>query len=160
MVAVFQITGLKPAIKALKTLDAKVAKKVLRQSMRKALKPMQQAVKAEAPVRTGALKRAIKVRAGKRKRGQVSVVVAASSKDFTGKTFYASIIEYGSGKHSTRQRTTKKRNRKRKTNFEGHRPNPFMLRGFEKTKNAVRDDAIKLILAGVEKEAAKAAKGA
>src|SRR5690349_7604164 len=56
---------------------------------------MRQAVRATVPVRSGATKAAIKVRAGKRKRGVARINVSISAGDYKGDTFYAAMEEFG-----------------------------------------------------------------
>lgn len=79
-------------------LPRKVRNKVLRQELRKAAKELVAPSKAAVPVRTGKLRKSIKVRAAKKpdvKRGTLGVTVGYSNKDFSGDAFYGSFLEYG-----------------------------------------------------------------
>ncbi len=72
----FYIKGLKEIQRAFEELPKNVARKVIRQNLRKSMKPMQSRVDADAPVgETGSLKEA-KLLAGKKKRGVISMNVA------------------------------------------------------------------------------------
>lgn len=128
------ISGLEPLLKKLKTLEPKIAKKVLRQSLRAGAKIIQTAAKAKAPVKSGQLRKAIKVRAQKRtRRGTIGVNVSVGEKDFAGEVFYGSFIEFGSSKMPAR---------------------PFMKPAFQENKAAALQVIQDGIAAGIE-EAAK-----
>jgi HK97 gp10 family phage protein len=92
---VLTIKGLKEVDRALKKLPGVIAKKVLRQALRKAMKPVRDEVKQDAPVDKGLLKSAVKVKAGKRSRNSVSVVVRIGEGDFKGETYYGALQEFG-----------------------------------------------------------------
>jgi HK97 gp10 family phage protein len=92
----FQVQGMPELLKMLATLEPKLSRKVLRKAIRKAAQPIRDAARAKAPVKTGKLRKSIRLRAAKRlMRGSVGIVVEAGGKDFTGDTFYGSFIEYG-----------------------------------------------------------------
>lgn len=135
------VTGIKGLDKALKALPAKIEKKVLRQAMRKGVKPIQAAAKANVPVRSGTLKKAIKVRAMKRKKDRLGVLVIVGQGDFKGETFYGAMIEYGhfAGKRGTPDRKFVE-------------AKPFMRPAFETNKEAVGKETVRLIREGVENE--------
>lgn len=122
------ITGLRGVNRALKALPPAVAKKVIRQSVRQALKPVRDAVKQEAPVDTGVLIKAIKVRAGKRKKDRISMAVRIGKGDFVGDQYYAAFQEFGTKKIKA---------------------NPFMHRAFEHTAEKAKRDGERLIRDGV-----------
>lgn len=131
----FTIQGLDKATKSLRALPPAVAKKVVRQSMRKALKPVAQAVRQEAPEKSGALKRAIKVRAGKRtSKGVIRLQVRVGAGDFKGDTFYGAFQQFGTKKIPA---------------------NDFMTRGFEATAEGAKDEAERLIVEGLEDQVRK-----
>jgi len=91
-----RLRGAKQLLEALKTLDDKLAKKVYREAMRAAAKPILETAKANAPVVTGALRKSLKIRAIKRTRkGRVGVVISTDKGFFKGETFYGSFIEFG-----------------------------------------------------------------
>lgn len=74
-----KVTGLKSIDRAIGQIEPRLMKKVLRQALRSAMKPVAEQVQANAPVgETGGLKSGITLRAGKRTRkGRISVVVRA-----------------------------------------------------------------------------------
>ena len=110
--AKFTVTGIKSIDAKLKSLEPKVAKKVIRRAGRQALK---QAVlpeaKALAPVGTGQLKKAIKVRSGGRSRKAILMDVQVGQGTFKGDQFYGGFQEWGwqagptkvEGKHYMKQ---------------------------------------------------------
>ncbi len=130
--ATFTITGIKEIDRALKALEPKVAKKVIRQSIRAALKPIRDEIKGEVPLKTGLLRSAIKVRAAKRSRVSIGVVVIIGRGDFKGDTFYGAFQEYGTstmpGKH-------------------------FMRKVFDRESNEARAQIEKGVRDGIEREA-------
>lgn len=128
----FRVEGLEELERTLRELPDKVEKKVVSQALRKGLKPIQKEAKNLAPVLSGQLKKAIKIRAGKRKKGQVSVNVIIGDKDF--QNFYPKFIEYGTSKLPA---------------------NPFMRTAYA-NKKAEAIGIIEIeIAAGIEREAAK-----
>lgn len=62
------VTGHRKIDRKLRGLEPKVAKKVIRQSFRRNMKPVLTEAKALSPVDTGAMRKAMKLRAGKRSR--------------------------------------------------------------------------------------------
>jgi hypothetical protein len=100
--AKFKIEGLTGVTRALAVLPDRVAKKVIRQSIRKALGPVRSAVKAAAPVGTsGQIKKNVKLRSAKvRRKGSISFNVqignaANGGTDYSGKQYYAAFREFG-----------------------------------------------------------------
>lgn len=139
------VTGIKDIDRRLRTLPLRLQKKVIRQAMRSGMKLMAQHVRQLAPVLTGTLRSNVVVRAGfksRTRRGAVTIDARIDANDETkrtsaktGKTvFYPAIVEYG----------VKKR---------GIRPDDFMLRAFRAFGDAVRKLTIRLIRAGIEREA-------
>src|SRR5438045_385111 len=94
----YTITGVKEIDRALRSLPAKIAKKVIRQAMRTALKPVKDEVKLIAPKRSGNLAKSIKLKAGTRSRTKIRLNVSIGDRDFTGKTFYGAMVELGTVK--------------------------------------------------------------
>lgn len=99
-----QTTGFAELDAALGRLDAKVAKSIGRKSLRPAIKPIQKAAKANAPVLTGALRQSIKVRTVKsRNRSRIAVQITTSDKTtkagkrslYIGEQFYGAFVEFG-----------------------------------------------------------------
>lgn len=134
----------------LNALDKKVRLKVVSKALRAGAKVIQQRAKANAPVRTGILKRAITVRAskyiGKRKkqRGEVAINAQIGAGNFKGKTFYGAFQEFG-WKSGWRGQ---KRGRKQ---IEGKH---FMQRAGDQSKSEVLAVILSTLKAGIE-EAAK-----
>jgi HK97 gp10 family phage protein len=100
----FTLTGVKEIQRAYRELPKRFANKVIRQAIRKALKPMAARVKELTPRKTGALAAATKVRARpKRKRGQIALDVMQGEGSFKGNTFYGGFQNFGTkkmtGKH-------------------------------------------------------------
>jgi HK97 gp10 family phage protein len=133
-----KITGVTEIDRALAKLERTEARKVIRSSMREALKIMQERVVSLAPVgvsrvwrgqqhEAGTLKKALKVRAQKvKRRGEIALAVRTAEGDYKGEQFYAAFVEYG-----TKKQTGQK----------------FMERGFEQTQARVRDKTNELIRA-------------
>lgn len=90
-----RIEGGKQLERRLKALPPRVAGQVSRQALRAGAKIVQAAAVADAPVRKGLLKQSIKVRAAKRRRGSVGVVVQTGQGFFRGETFYGAFQELG-----------------------------------------------------------------
>jgi len=87
------ITGLKETIERLEKLDAAVQKKILRKALRAGAKLTLAAAKANAPFKSGDLKRSLKVRAGRSKKGTIRVIMGSGRKWFQGtRQFYGSFI--------------------------------------------------------------------
>jgi HK97 gp10 family phage protein len=130
------ITGDKKLDKALRGLEPRVAKKVIRQAMRRALKPVQAAVKREEPHgETGQLARSPKIRAGKRTRkGVITLFVLIGEKDFPD-GYYGAFKEYGTSKMPA---------------------DPAMRRAYDETAARAKLQAIEEIRAGIDREAAQA----
>lgn len=89
------VTGIPEIDRALKQLPAVVGKKVIRQALRKGAKVIQAEAKRLAPVKTGRLKKEIKVRSGNRSRKRVNVNVLVDGEKFEGGDFYPAYVEYG-----------------------------------------------------------------
>jgi HK97 gp10 family phage protein len=144
------VQGVAEINKALRQLAPKIQKKVLRQSIRKALKPVKAAVEAEAPIgETGQIKANVKIKSGKRQKDTLRLNVVIGAGDFKGDQFYASFVEYG---HHIGSRTLGDA----RAFYEG---NDFMKRAFDRTKDQATSEVRRLILIGAMKEADKA-KGA
>jgi HK97 gp10 family phage protein len=79
----------------LKALDDKVSKKIVTKALRAGAKIILTAAKTAAPKRLGLLKKSLKVRAAKRKKGNIRFVVQTAYGDFKGETFYSAFLEYG-----------------------------------------------------------------
>lgn len=96
--ATITIKGADEIQRLLSELEPKLQRKVIRQALRKAAKPIQSAAKADAPTKTGRLRKAIKIRAAKRKKGTIGINVAIADRDFTGAKFYGAFENYGTSR--------------------------------------------------------------
>jgi HK97 gp10 family phage protein len=136
------ITGLKAIDRRLKSLEPRLQRKVVRQSMRAGMKVLAQAVKAEAPVLTGATEHAVKVRVPKRKkRGEIALDVQIAADPALVKTgangksvFYPAVEQYGA---------------------RNHPPNPFMTRSYDQAGETARNVTLQKLRDGIEREASK-----
>jgi HK97 gp10 family phage protein len=131
----FVITGVKEIDRKLKQLEPRIAKKVVRKSMREALRLVRAAVQSEqksGPFATGATAKAVKIQAGRnRRRGTITVEVRIGVGDYVGDQFYAAFVEFGTKRMEARHK---------------------MEAAFDRTKNQARDTAVKLMLAGADRE--------
>lgn len=129
----FTVAGVSELRRAFAELPEKLAKKVIRQSIRKGLKPIQAEAQRLAPVREGLLKKRIKIRAfTKRKRGIIGLEIRVGQGDFLGKTFYAAMVEFGTSKMPAR---------------------PYMRPAFDTKGNEALALVMALIRYGIEREA-------
>jgi HK97 gp10 family phage protein len=133
--AVLRIEGADDILKALKQLEPKFAKKAVRKAMRVGLKPILTTARANAPVKSGKIKKAIKIRAAKRKRNRVGVRIKIGEENFVGKGFYGAFQEFG-WKTGSRKSPPDQR-----TQIEGKHfmENAFDSRGHE-AMNLTRDE--------------------
>lgn len=142
------VTGIKDIDRRLRRLEPKVGRKVLRQAMRAALKPMVVTAKANAPRDSGELARSIKIRAPKkRKVGVIRLVVRAVPAKEKGLLvqhpksgkwampnkagFYGGFPEFGTKKQVGQH---------------------FMYHTFTSDALSVKDNCITLIRAGLDRE--------
>jgi HK97 gp10 family phage protein len=105
--------------------------------MRAGMKLVQAEAKQLAPFDTGELKSAIKIRAGKTRRGSLAVEVRVGEGDFKGDQYYAAFHEFGTSKMPAR---------------------PFLRPALDSVGPEARDVAMKAIRDGVEREASKSPK--
>jgi HK97 gp10 family phage protein len=125
------ITGVREIDRALKGLEPKLAKKVLRQALRSGLKPVLAQVRANAPVgETGALKGSIKIYTARTRKKVIKLrVVAHQGK---GRSPHAAAVEFGTANQDGRH---------------------FERDAFDATKDRARQIAVAEIRAGVERVA-------
>lgn len=97
VVGVMEVKGLDTLLWRLETLPKKAALKVFRQSLRAGAKIIQTDAKQRAPVKSGALRKSVKVRARKRSRSGIGVRVSTSADDsaWGGDQFYGAFQEFG-----------------------------------------------------------------
>ncbi len=148
----FKVKGLEETLRRMKQLPVKVAKKVIRQSLRDGAKKVLPAVQALAPVKSGTLKKSLKVRArlgrkrGRTKPGRVQIQVGMQAGDYKGESFYGSFQELGWKTGS------RKLGDQRKQNPGLH----FTEKGFEQTKDSALSAIVEGMKAGIEREASSA----
>lgn len=129
----FKVDGLQELDRKLREFEPKLARKTLRNAMKKAAEPMLHTARATAPIDTGLLVSSLKVKARtSAKKGIVGVRVATSDKDYTGKAFYASFYEYGTRHQPAR---------------------PFMRQAFDENTDRSMSIAISEIKRGIEEVA-------
>lgn len=98
-----ELKGVAETVGKLLTFPKKQATKAIRKGLRAGAKVMTAAVKAATPVRSGALRRAIKTRAMKRSRNKIGVRTTIGAEGFyKGKTFYGAFVEFGTKKMDAR----------------------------------------------------------
>jgi HK97 gp10 family phage protein len=115
----FRVKGLSEALAELRTLETKVAKKMVRKAGREGMKPVRAAAIAATAVfknPTGATQKAIKIRSGRARRGVIRFIVGVGEKWFRGATFYAAFVEMGHylGKRSGGHKAAKLANGRRR----------------------------------------------
>ena len=105
------IAGTRELAAVLKSIPEKEAAKAIRKGTRAGQKAIARVAKRRAPKRTGAMARAVKVRAMKRRRHRFGHVVVVGDKTFTGDTFYGGFQEFGwhVGKRRTSNGTGQRR---------------------------------------------------
>lgn len=151
-----EVEGLGQLQKDLSGIKDKLTKKELQAILRPGIKVMQRAIKQRAPVRTGALKRAIRVKAGK---GRANAPYASMWTAF-GKTvknregkmvppYYGYFLENGTviGQKNRPHRRSTIEQRLARGGRMGIQPRPFVWPAFEATYQQVAD----VILDNIEK---------
>ena len=101
------VTGDEAIRRALAALPDRILRKLARKALRVGAKVVQAEAKADAPEGTGRTRRAIKVRAGKRRRkGSISLAVIIGKGDFKGVDFYGAFEDFGwhTGKRGSKDR--------------------------------------------------------
>mgnify|MGYP001009153993 CR=1 FL=1 len=136
-------TGAKEIELALAELEKRIANKIIRRVMRESMKPIAVAARENAPVETGVLRSAIKVRAMKRSRGRIGIMVMIGEGDFKGDTYYGGFQEYGwkTGKRSDPD------NQRREVEGKG-----YMRKAWDGGKETAKQQAERLLLDAIEAE--------
>jgi HK97 gp10 family phage protein len=120
------VTGVPEIDKRLKELEPRIARKLVRQAIRQALKEMDTALEAVSPRKSGALASSYKVRASGRSRKSIGMDLAST-------VAYASFINYGAPhRHIKAQR--------------------FADEAYKENAPSIRDRAMELLVAGIQKE--------
>ena len=128
MKPLLKVTGLREIDVRLQRLAPKVKKKIMRKAMRQSMKPILQQAKANAPVATGATKKAIKIKAAKRSRKSIGIDVRIGEDTYKGDQYYASFIEFGAPKRKLP-------------------PRPFIKPAYESKKDEVK----KLVINNIDR---------
>jgi HK97 gp10 family phage protein len=76
-------------------LQKNVAKKHTRKALRAGAKIIRAEARANAPVKSGLIRRGIRVIAGKSRKGMISILVTLGDRLFQGKEFYGAFQEFG-----------------------------------------------------------------
>jgi HK97 gp10 family phage protein len=118
------ITGIRQLDKALAELEPKVVKKILRKAMRPSMKPMLKQAKANAPVDTGAIKKAIRLKSAPRSRQTLGLDLQIGEQNYVGKTFVGAFHEFGTSKME---------------------PRPFMRPAYDSHKSKARTNTMEAI---------------
>jgi HK97 gp10 family phage protein len=141
----FRVENWKAIDKKLKKLEKRTAKKVVTKELRNTAKVFQKESKTLAPVEKGDLKKSIKVKAMKRKKGRIGVNAIISEGDFKGDQYYGSFQEFGwkPGKRGSDQRG------------EMTTPKAFMDSGWKRHASEQRIDLPQRIFAAIENEMRK-----
>jgi HK97 gp10 family phage protein len=135
-----KIEGLKEVNAKLRKMERRVAKQVTRKALREGGKIIQAAAKAAAPVKSGLLKRSIKVRAGRSRMGKVDIVVGLGKKWWAGMSWYGSLQEFGFKRGSRKLGDSRKQ-------VEGKH---FLENAYNSTKSAALARVIEALKQGVE----------
>ncbi len=129
----FRIEGLGAAQRALSALPGAVARKVIRPSIREAMRPVKAGIQSTAPVKSGAIRRHVKIRAAKRiRRGAIAIRAQIGKEDFQGDQYYAAMVNFG---HAIRRAP-------RGPEVGRVAPVGFMERAFQTTEAVARSTAI------------------
>jgi HK97 gp10 family phage protein len=90
-----KIQGANEIKQRLRELEAKVAKKHTKAALRVGAKVILNQARANAPVVSGQVRRAIKIKVGRSRGGIVSMLVQLAAKAFNGKIPYGMFVEFG-----------------------------------------------------------------
>lgn len=133
------VTGIREIDRALKELEPKIQRKVLRQAMRSGMKLVLQDALMRVPVLTGLLKKNVKLRAMKRSRNRQGLLVQVKSDEGFVKVskagmryWYPASVEFGHGTVP---------------------PHPFMRPAYDLRGPEARDTTMRELLEGSLREA-------
>lgn len=96
------ITGDKFYDQLFRELPNRVERQAIRKACRAGAKLICEEARTRAPVKSGVLKRNIKVRAGRRKRAYISMEVITKDGFFKGEAFYGAFQEFGTSHQRAR----------------------------------------------------------
>lgn len=143
-----KVNGLREAQEKLKEIGDKTAKRFVKQSLRKSAKPTLTMAKANAPVRSGLVRRSLRVVAGRSRKTLLQVRIVMGLKNYVGKSYYGAFVEEGhfTGKRPSKLKGLKGADAKERYHAgsiaAGRKFVPgkhFMLDAYESTKSGVPD---------------------
>lgn len=144
-----EVKGLDEIQSRLSGLSAYAERDVVKNALKKAANVVATAARELVPEKTGALKRAIRVRMGRAKaKGSISVIAAVGRQWFVGDQFYGAFQEFGwrAGKRKgAREQDTRKQ-------IPGEH---FMQYAFDETAAQAMAALKSELIAGIEREATK-----
>lgn len=161
------LKGFRSLEQALLKLGPKVAKSITNKAMTQARKPVVKAIRLEVPVDDGDLKKAIghKAKTYRNREVKTNIIGARNVLTVRGKrrknpALYAHLVEFGTDGHVLGGRPMAIGDKvvTRAIFHPGSKPNPFMRRGWAKSKRTALARFIKAYRSGVAR-AARAAKG-
>ena len=103
------ITGDKKLTRMLNALGSQKARAVHRKAIRKAARPILAEAKATGPVKTGKLRASLTIKAAKRSRKSIGVMVTQKAGAYKGDTFYGSFQELGWRTGRAKQKSNRER---------------------------------------------------
>jgi HK97 gp10 family phage protein len=153
-----KITGLDEVLKNLQALDKKVQGKVSKEALRAGAKIMLPVARQESPVKTGIMRKGIKLRMGKKRKGYVYVSILISEKtadrNYVGKLFYGAMQEFG-WKTGARQGRGIRRKHKFKAPRRKIEGKHFMKKAFDAKWVQAEKAVVDTLVQGIEREASK-----
>jgi HK97 gp10 family phage protein len=103
------VHGLREVGDKLKSLSEKVQKKYVRKAGRDGMKLILQQAKANAPAKTGLVRKSLRIAGGKGRKGSIVLRIVLGIKNFVGKSYYGAFVEQG---HFTGKRPASLKNLK------------------------------------------------
>ena len=158
MATEFKIDGLSELDKALKQLPARVEKNVMRGTIRAAAMVVRNQAKQLVPVKTGNLKRSLRV-SGKSKGNRISAeIIAGGGKK---NVYYAHMVEFGTKRHTIKAKSGKALNIDggafSRANHPGIAPRSFMRTAMDTSTNEAFAKAVDYAKTRLIKEVEKLA---
>lgn len=149
-----ELRGMGRLMKQLDKLGKTSAKRVMRRALREGAKVSERAIKAAAPVDTGALRRSYRVRAAKRSRRfiaarVISLPVAGMER------FYATMVEFGPSPKPRRRNKKRPRPKPRQPTAKERRNIGRVRRAFDTSEGPVRMRIATEIWQGIRREVAR-----
>lgn len=156
-----RVEGAEELADKLETMPNRIQRKVMRRALRQAAKPIMDKAKTLCPIleherknrQVGALRDSIKVRAGKRRKSNISVVIGSSADWYTGDQYYGAFIEFGHYQGKPQHRGKKYRGEAQgRTWIEAK---PYMRPAYESGKSAALNNIIGNVKVFIEEETGK-----